>query len=185
MEDHIDIARTAIEDKAAFRRLVKQYYPLVYRLAYKQLSDAQDAEEVAQDTFVKVHRGLAEFRAEASLKTWILSIAWRLSLNKRRDRSRSSWRRLGLHRGEDKVQGSQTVQTPESLCLAGETNRVVRQLLEELPPALREAMVLNSFEELSYEEIARILRVPAGTVGSRIHNARKIMAKKLKECEIL
>ena len=184
MDEHMDIARAAIGDEEAFRQLVSQYYPLVYRLAYRQLNDSQDAEEVAQDTFVKVHKGLADFRGQASLKTWIFSIAWRLSLNKRRDRSRSSWRRLGLHRGEDKIDAGQTAQTPESLWLSGETNRAVRQLLDELPAGLREVMVLSGFEELSYEEIARILQIPAGTVGSRIYSARKALAKKLKEREL-
>ena len=77
-------------DVQAFRDLVVQYHPLAYSLAYKILDDPQDAEEVVQDAFVKIHRALESFRGEASFKTWIARIVLRLSLNRRRDRSRSA-----------------------------------------------------------------------------------------------
>jgi RNA polymerase sigma-70 factor (ECF subfamily) len=179
-------------DTTAFRSLVRDYHPLAYSLAFKTLNDRQDAEEVVQDAFVKIHQALDGFRGEASLKTWILRIVLRLSLNRRRDRSRSSWYRLGLHQKEagntSETQDETRLsgpQDPESLCISRETRQLLLKLVDELPDALRDVLILNTLEELSYEEIARILQIPAGTVGSRIHAARKKLLKKLGQNGLL
>ena len=74
---------------------------------------------------------------------------------------------------------------PESECISNETRRIVLEMVDELPDALREALILNSFEELSYDEIARVLQVPVGTVSSRIHSARKKLLDKLQQHHIL
>ena len=186
------IRRVVSGDTEAFRALVRDYHPLAYSLAFKVLSDAQDAEEVVQDAFIKIHQALDGFRGDASLKTWILRIVLRLSLNRRRDRARSSWHRLGLHlKGAEDAPGSAAEprapvsQNPESLCISRETRQLLLELVNELPDALREALILNSFEELSYEEIARILQIPLGTVSSRIYAARKKLLKKLRQYEVV
>ena len=172
-------------DVRAFRDLVRQYYSLAYGLSYKVLNDASDAEEITQDTFVKIHQALDSFRGDASLKTWIMRIVMRLSLNRRRDRSRSSWRRLGLHQGDD-VDGSiPTAQTPEAQYISHETHTQVRHLIDQLPEALRQVLILNSFDDLSYDEIAQILDVPIGTVSSRLHSARKKLLHQLRERDLL
>jgi RNA polymerase sigma-70 factor (ECF subfamily) len=174
-------------DVQAFRDLVVQYHPLAYSMAYKVLDDPQDAEEVAQDAFVKIHRALAGFRGEASFKTWLTRIVLRLSLNRRRDRSRSSWHRLGLHlhQDPDRDHPAPGAQTPETQCIARETRQFVRQLVDELPAALRQVVALNSFEELSYEEIAQILKVPLGTVSSRLYSARKKLLGRLRRQDLI
>ena len=177
-----DRARRLAGDEAAFREFVAQYYPLAYGLACRALDDRQDAEEVVQDAFMRIHRALDEFRGDASLKTWVLRIVWRLSLNRRRDRARSAWRRLGLHRHDedtDPVLPAPAAHTPEAQLLSAETRRQVRSLIDELSPPLREALILNSFEDLRYEEIASILDVPVGTVYSRIHAARRQLGDRL------
>ena len=161
-------------DVQAFRDLVARYHPLAYSMAYKVLDDRQDAEEVVQDAFVKIHSALAGFRGDASFKTWIARIVLRLSLNRRRDRSRSAWHRLGLHQHKDPdgQHPAPRSQTPEAECISSETQRIVRQLVDELPESLRQVVVLNSFEDLSYEEISQILAIPPGTVSSRLHSER-------------
>lgn len=169
-------------DTRAFQALVVEYHPLAYALAYRTLNDAGDAEEVVQDAFVKIHGALEGFRGDASLKTWILRIVWRLSLNRRRDRARSAWRRLGLHHGGDDMPDmpEPSSESPENQMMSAETRRVVRQVVDDLPAPLREILILNSFEELGYEEIARILDIPVGTVSSRIHAARRKVADRLR-----
>jgi RNA polymerase sigma-70 factor (ECF subfamily) len=168
----------------AFRDLVVEYHPLAFALAYRSLGDPQDAEEVVQDAFVKIHGALDGFRGDASLKTWILRIVWRLSLNRRRDRARSAWRRLGLHQSAEnadmRLAGSVT-ESPEARLLSREASRLVRKLVDDLPPALREVLILNNFEELGYEEIARIIDIPVGTVSSRIYAARRKLASRLRK----
>ncbi len=168
----------------AFKCLVTEYHPLAFALAWRCLGDRQDAEEVAQDAFVKIHGALEGFRGDASLKTWILRIVWRLSLNRRRDRARSAWHRLGLHRAGDDADAhvtSPASDSPEARLLASERHRLVRNLVDELPEPLREVLVLNSFEELGYEEIARILDIPTGTVSSRIYAGRRKLAARARK----
>ena len=190
-EDSIRVEGILSGDDEAFRALVVEDHALAFSLADRSLGDAQDAEEVVQDAFVKVRDALGRFRGDSSLKTWILRIVMRLSLNRRRDRSRSAWRRLGLHRqgDEDLDEVSATIaaadpRDPEADCISDETRRLVVGLLDELPASLREALVLNSLEELSYDEIARVLQVPLGTVSSRIHSAREKLSRKLAERDL-
>ena len=182
------IRRIVDGDPGAFRELVREYHPLAYELAFKMLDDARDAEEVIQDAFVKIHQALGSFRGDASLKTWILRIVMRLSLNRRRDRARSSWRRLGLHRGESRAGEEETPaegQDPEALYLSQEKRLLLRRSIDRLPEPLRQVLILNSFEELSYDEISRILGVPLGTVSSRIYAARKRLVRILAQHDLL
>ena len=104
-EESERIARVVEGDLRAFNELVDQHYRMAYSLAYKVLNNEDDAREITQDAFVRMHSALDGFRGDASIKTWIMRIVMRLSLNRRRDRSRSSWRRLGLHCNEENVQG--------------------------------------------------------------------------------
>ena len=179
-------------DTEAFHALVREYHPLAYSVAFKVLHNGQDAEEVVQDAFIKIHRALDGFQGRGPLKGWIVRIVLRLSLNRRRDRSRSSWYRLGLH-FQDADEEAETgldaagpgARDPESLCISGEARQLLLGLVDELPEALREVLILNSFEELSYQEIARILRVPLGTVSSRLSAARAKLRKKLEQHDLL
>ena len=178
------IGRIVAGDGSAFAELVREFHSLAYGLAYRVLLDPEDAEEVVQDAFVKIHAALVSFRGNSSLKTWILRIVLRLSLNRRRDRSRSNWYRLGLHHGSDDLFNPPDPRAfsanPEAECISAETRRVVLRLVDELPEGLRETLLLNSMEELSYEEIARVLGVPIGTVSSRIYSARRRLLPKLR-----
>ena len=181
--DEERVERILEGDDEAFRQLITEYHPLAYGLAYRSLGDREDAEEVVQDAFVKIHEALAGFRGESSLKTWILRIVWRLSLNRRRDRARSPWRRLGLHRTDEEAGerlSAAAGEGPEARLLTRETQRLVREQIDELPPPLREVLILHGFEQLGYEEIARVLDIPVGTVSSRIHGARRRLAAALQ-----
>ncbi|MEW6750151.1 MAG: sigma-70 family RNA polymerase sigma factor [Candidatus Latescibacterota bacterium] len=182
------VQRLRAGEPGAFAALLGTYHCVAYDLAYKLLGDGRDAEEVVQDAFVKIHRALDGFRGEASLKTWILRIVMRLSLNRRRDRARSAWRRLGLHRREEPAPVELSPAhglTPEAHCIARETRQEVLELIDKLPEPLRQTLILNTFEALSYEEIARVLDVPVGTVSSRIHSARRRLMRGLQERGLL
>ena len=149
------------------------------------LNNADDAKEIAQDAFVKIHKSLPNFRGNASLKTWIMRITLRLSLNKRRDRSRSAWERLGLNRdGKPKLLFSRS-QSPEAKLISDEIDNQVRNLIDGLPEDMRQIIILNSFEDLSYDEIGQILKIPIGTVSSRLYSARKLLSAQLKKANIL
>ena len=180
------ISRVVQGDLRTFDELVHQYYGMAYSLAYKVLNNDDDAIEITQDAFVRIHKALGSFRGDASLKTWIMRIVMRLSLNRRRDRSRSAWRRLGLHHGEESVHTTvPSHQTPEAEYISQETRMQVQQLIDRLPDSLRQVVILSSFEDLSYDEIAQILNLPIGTVSSRLHVARKRLLLQFREHELL
>ena len=181
--EHID--RIIGGDERAFNELIKKHYANVYSLAYRMLNDADDANETAQDTFVKIYHTLSNFRGEASIKTWIMRITLRISLNKRRDRSRSAWERLGLHKNQQPKSSFSHLQSPEAKLISDEVSSQVRNLIDALPEDMRQVIILNSFEDLSYSEIGQILRIPMGTVSSRLYTARKLLSAQLKESNIL
>ena len=176
------VERVLAGDQTAFGEILRQYHGLCYHVAYKVLRNASDAEEVVQDAFIKVHGALPEFRSEASLKTWILRIVWRLSLNRQRDRSRSSWARLGLDGDRElevETAQSRLAEHPDKAYQAQDTREKVLEAIDRLPEPLRQALVLHGFDELGYDDVARILQVPVGTVCSRIHSARRKLAEDL------
>ena len=182
-DDAARVERVLAGDQRAFGDLVRQYHGLCYHVSYKVLRNAGDAEEIVQDAFIKVHGALAEFRGEASLKTWILRIVWRLSLNRQRDRSRSAWSRLGLDgdaEADVEMVRSRSAEHPDRAYQAQDTKEKVLEAVDRLPEPLRQALVLHGFEELGYDDVARILQVPVGTVCSRIHGARRKLADDLQ-----
>ena len=184
-DDRDYVNRIIDGEERAFNELVNKYYGNVYSLAYRMLNNAEDAKEIAQDAFVKIHKSLPNFRGNASLKTWIMRITLRLSLNKRRDRSRSAWERLGLNRdGKPKLLFSRS-QSPEAKLISDEIDNQVRNLIDGLPENMRQIIILNSFEDLSYDEIGQILKIPIGTVSSRLYSARKLLSAQLKKANIL
>jgi len=190
-QDQELVDRIVEGSEGAFRSLVVQYHPLAHSLAYRVLDDRQDAEEVVQDAFVKIHHALDRFRGESSLKTWILRIVLRLSLNRRRDRGRNAWRRLGLHHRPQQLDGEQDLPVasgapnPEARFIAAETRGFVLRAIDQLSAPLREVLILNSLEDLGYDEIARILEIPVGTVGSRIHAARRKLVVMLRQYDLV
>ena len=184
-DDRDYVNRIIDGEERAFNELVNKYYGNVYNLAYRMLNNADDAKEIAQDAFVKIHKSLPNFRGNASLKTCIMRITLRLSLNKRRDRSRSAWERLGLNRdGKPKLLFSRS-QSPEAKLISDEIDNQVRNLIDGLPEDMRQIIILNSFEDLSYDEIGQILKIPIGPVSSRLYSARKLLSAQLKKANIL
>lgn len=187
-EEAEQVRRIVEGSQQAFRALVTEYYALAYSLAYRVLGDAGDAEEVVQDAFVRVHAAMPSFRGEASLKTWILRIVHRLSLNRRRDRSRTAWHRLGLSRGGDPDQAPPVPSNepdPETRLISSQTKERVMEAVEQLSTPLRDVVVLSSLGELTYDEIARVLGVPIGTVSSRLHAARRQLADALARQDLI
>jgi RNA polymerase sigma-70 factor, ECF subfamily len=167
---------------------VEEYQALIYALTFRILNDAEDARDATQETFLKVYRHVANFRGEASLKTWICRIA----INQARSMDRW-WRRrhrnetasldaplqtLGLKdAGERRLADlleSDSI-TPEAEAMRRERGRRIEAALGELKKDFRIAVVLRDIEGLSYEEIAWVTEVSVGTVKSRIARGREML----------
>jgi RNA polymerase sigma-70 factor (ECF subfamily) len=175
-------------DAAAFGRLVAMHERAVLRAAMAALGSRADAEDAAQDAFVMAWRRLATFRGDAQFRTWLLTIAWRKALDRRR--RLALWRQRsepvaggsGLRNGEPDPLDRLTEPTadPESRAIASDTARRVRSEIEKLTPKLRDTLLLAASGDHSYDEIAAMLRVPLGTVKWRVAEARRLL---IARCE--
>lgn len=178
------VRRAQASDEEAFAALVERHRRAVYRAAFAALGSAAEADDIAQETFVTAYRKLGGFRGEASVKTWLLAIAWRKALDRRRSLTR--WLRLTVVPGAgqddaanalDSLPGNQC--SPEDRLASAELQSVVVQLVRTLPRKLRDALLLAGAGDYSYEQIAQALAVPVGTVKWRVSEARRLLKQKL------
>jgi RNA polymerase sigma-70 factor (ECF subfamily) len=171
-------------DEQAFGTLVERNRRAVYRAAYAALGSAEDAEDVAQETFVAVYQKLQGFRGESAFRTWLLAIAWRKALDRRRSVAR--WVRLTVR--HDRADGEErdlvehmpdTRRSQEEDLSADDLQRTVKRLIGTLPRKLRDALLLSGSGDYSYEQIGSMLGIPVGTVKWRVSEARRLLKKKL------
>ncbi|MEM9598662.1 MAG: sigma-70 family RNA polymerase sigma factor [Acidobacteriota bacterium] len=165
------VKRHRYGDASAFEEIYARFGPMVYNLCFRMSSHAEEAEDLTQEIFIRIHRHLARFDGRAALKTWI----YRITLNYCRSklgRKRYPTRPLAEEYEEEGVQLVEGRRGPEDRALARDAGRVVARALRQLKPKFREAVVLRDIEGLSYDEIADILKVRIGTVRSRIARGR-------------
>jgi RNA polymerase sigma-70 factor (ECF subfamily) len=172
-------------DLAAFEELVNKYKQPITNLIHRTLSDATEAEDLAQNVFVQVFKSAHRYRVSAKFSTWLYTIARNLCLNEIRRRSRHPADSLeGTHPDQNEVpvrqfEDKRTFSAPESL-LHDELGAKIEQALRDLPENQRTAILLCREEELSYEEIAMILGCSLSATKSLIHRGRETLKQKLK-----
>ncbi len=179
------VQRVQRGDKTAFDLLVRKYQHKVVKLVLRYVRSPAEAEDIAQDAFIKAYRALPQFRGDSAFYTWLYRIAINTAKNAiaSRDRSPIDYD-LDLNDPEESAGMQQRLKdpdTPEGLVLTEEIRSVVNSAIEALPEELRMAIVLRELEGLSYEEIATVMECPVGTVRSRIFRAREAIDKRLRE----
>jgi RNA polymerase sigma-70 factor (ECF subfamily) len=180
--DHL-LERARAGDAAAFSEIVRLYERPVYRAALAALGSPEDAEEAAQDAFVSAFRRLDGFRGESSLKTWLVAIAWRKALSRRR-----KLRVVRLHTARaaagDEGNPAEGVADPavgaQALVLSDELRRQLATMIRSLPSKLRDPLLLIASGNHTYEDAAVILGVPIGTAKWRVSEARRVLREKLR-----
>jgi len=163
-------------DARAFDELVTAYQHRVFSVALRMLRNRTEAEEVAQEVFLRVYRTVAAFRGDAKLSTWLYAIASRLCLN----RLASSDRRVTREGDETLTRLASGDATPVDELERSELEATLHRAIAELPEERRIVVVLRDLEGLSYEEIAAALDLELGTVRSRLHRARMDLKEKLE-----
>jgi RNA polymerase sigma-70 factor, ECF subfamily len=169
------VTRARQGDPAAFGELVDRHRSAVYRAARAALGSHADAEDAAQEAFLVAFRRLGSFRGDSSFKTWLLTIAWRQALNRRRGLARI-WRRMTVPVEADAdapLEIASAAATPEQTVAEAQLRRAIRSEIRRLSPALRDALLLAQSGEYSYEEIAAMLKAPVGTIKWRVSEARR------------
>jgi RNA polymerase sigma-70 factor (ECF subfamily) len=168
------VAACCIGNRQAFNELVCNHKDRVYTIAVRLLGDCHEAEDIAQETFVKAYEGISAFRGDAKFSTWLYRICYNLSLNCLARKKRNP--------GDDclpETLADPIASLPEQL-IAQEQRQFVQQALTCLKPEFREVVVLYYTGQLSYEEIATLQDLPIGTVRSRLHRGRQELKERLR-----
>jgi len=179
------VQRVQRGDKTAFDLLVRKYQHKVVKLVTRYLRNPADAEDVAQEAFIKAYRAMPQFRGDSAFYTWLYRIAINTAKNAIVSRDRNP---VEFNLDMQAIEESQSMQarladttTPESLLQTEEIRTTVNQAIDALPEDLRTAIVLRELEGLSYEDIALAMECPVGTVRSRIFRAREAIDRRLSE----
>src|SRR5476649_2763963 len=170
-------------ERAAFDVLVLRYQHKVLKLIMRYVHDATEAEDIAQEAFVKAYRALQSFRGDSAFYTWL----YRIAINTAKNALVATKRRppasdVDANDAENFESGGalKEISNPENLMLSEELRQIVFRTIEALPEDLRMAITLRELDGLSYEEIAAIMDCPVGTVRSRIFRAREAIDNKVQ-----
>ncbi len=159
-----------------FEQLALPLFHSLYNFARWLARDANDAEDLVQETYLKALRSFASFEAGSNFRAWMFQILKNTFLG---SRSKLEWRMTQAMEGEE--ESSVVSATPESLLIGRRDAAAVQGAIEQLPAIFREVLLLSDVEQASYREIADILSIPMGTVMSRLARARKTVRKYLSE----
>ncbi len=171
-------------DVNAFEMLVKEYEKNVYNLALRMVGNSEDAADMSQEAFIKAYNSLDSFRGDSKFSVWLYRIVSNVCLDFIRSRKRKQTVSLSMENdnGDDvELDIADDTQSPERLMDKRLTREAVRRGLASLPPGQRQILLLREIQGLSYDEIAEVLNVEAGTVKSRIFRARKKLSAFLLE----
>ena len=188
IDDLVFIEKLRAEDEAAFETLVDRYSGDIYSLLYRLTENAEEANDLTQDTFLRALRAIKTFRGESELKTWL----FRIAINESRNRFRW-WKRrrrdvtisIDAPVGESETRISDTLAdhaiSPEESTLSHERESAISMALLEIQDVYREAIILCDIEGFTYEETAMALGIGIGTVKSRISRGREELRRRLKD----
>ena len=176
------VLRVQQGDKSAYDFLVIKYQHKIIQLVNRYVKDTSEAQDVAQESFIKAYRALGSFRGDSAFYTWLYRIAINTAKNYLVSRSRrSAGYQIDIQDAEvfENAPQLQGLETPERQLLNQEIIDTIRLAIDTLPEEMRTAIMLREFDGLSYEEIAFAMDCPVGTVRSRIFRAREAIDNKL------
>ncbi|MEO5606645.1 MAG: RNA polymerase sigma factor RpoE [Polaromonas sp.] len=184
--DALLVERAVAGDHKAFELLVIKYQRRIQRLIGRMVRDVDLVEDIAQETFIRAYRALAQFRGEAKFYTWLYRIAVNTAKKALMDLKRNPTVSENASKSDDDDETSRveneltSSETPEAVLASKEIAQIINAAMEALPEELREAITLREIEGLSYEEISEAMDCPIGTVRSRIFRAREAISAKIK-----
>ncbi|MEE2736172.1 MAG: RNA polymerase sigma factor RpoE [Pseudomonadota bacterium] len=176
------VERVRRGDKRAFDLLILKYQHKIISIVGRYLGDQNDVQDVSQETFIKAYRAIPNFRGESAFYTWLYRIAVNTAKNHLVSKSRRP-PNIDIDIDDGEFQNNSAVlrdnESPQASLATSQMEQVIFRSIENLPSELRIAVTLREFDGLSYEEIAKIMNCPVGTVRSRIFRAREAIEKKI------
>ncbi len=189
-EDRALIMRCQRGDASAFNDLIVKYEKVVYNFAYRLTQNYDDANDIAQDAFIRAYNAIQSFRGDSAFSTWIFRITTNVFLDERKRRKSHPQQSLdeyvtGEEGNREGMQVEDTAPTPSEIVETKERQQIVAQAIQDLPEYQRAMVVLYHVQQKSYEEIAEIMKLPIGTVKSRLNRARLALKEKLSSMQEL
>ncbi len=180
LDENEIVKRARDGDEKAFEYIVKKYQNKVANLIFKIIGDQDIVEDLTQEVFLRVMESLKDYKFGSAIYTWIYRITVNICIDEIRKRQRS--RAFSLDNIVSQNPKSEPSYSPvEKTFERREMREIIENAISKLPAEYKTVIVLREFEDLSYEEIAKILKIRIGTVKSRIFRARKLLAEYLKE----
>lgn len=186
MADGDDLKRAQTGDREAFGRLVRTHYRRIYSCVAHILGNHSDADDAAQEAFLRAYVGLAGFDGRSEFSTWLYRIAINTALNfRRKGRATTATATAGANQvshlgGRPEALAAQPTNPAEQLQIDADLKRVLGKVCE-LSPTLRVTLILATVEQLSHKQVSEILDVPEGTVAWRVNEARRMLRIALTE----
>ena len=181
------VRRCIAGDAAAWEEIVQRYHRRIYNICYRFAGSGDDAQDLTQEVFIKMYRTLQSYDIErGAFMTWVTTITRNLLVDhfrkSKQDRMTDSLDTASEH--EDAMPLSEQIHdnalTPDARAQSREVKETVHKALQKLSPDLREAVILRDLQDMDYKEIATVLKVPEGTVKSRINRGRAELARLLQ-----
>ncbi len=166
-------------DQTAFEALVLLFDKKIYNYCLRMTNNADDAEDLTQEVFIKVYKSLGSFRKDSKFSTWIYRIAYNTCVDNHR---KKKFKLLSLYRGESKeneIDIPAPGPAPEEKIISNERYNLIKECIAQLRPKYKSVIILRDIQNYSYQEIADILDIPMGTVKSNISRARGLLREAL------
>ena len=177
------VRRCLAGDEKAYRELVERYQAQVYSVALRMVRRSEDAEDLTQETFVRMFRALSRYDPTRPFAAWLFTIASRLCIDhirRRKVNPISLTQRERESEEEYEIDVEDPGLRPDEVAIHAEESRSAAALIDSLPPHYRIVVILRHVQDLSYEEIAEALHLPLGTVKARIHRARSLLRARIE-----
>lgn len=183
-EDLILIEEALSGKQASYERLMRKYYHLIYNLVYRMISKKEDVEDLTQEAFIKAFNSLQNFDRQFAFSTWLFKIATNNAIDYLRKKKLATFsidKDIDTEDSDMKFEIPDNEYKPDRILIDAQMKKVLDEAIEALPDKYKQVIVMRHKQELEYEEIAKELNIPLGTVKAHIFRGREMLNKFLKD----
>ncbi len=184
IDDNILINKALEGDQTAYEKLMKKYYQLIYNLIFRMISRKEDVEDLTQEAFIKAFNSLRNFDRQFAFSTWLFKIATNNAIDYLRKKKLNTFsidREIESEESDFKFEIPDNENKPDRVIIEDERKQILDEAIESLPPKYKEVILLRHKMDKEYEEIAKELKLPLGTVKAHIFRGRELLNKFLKD----